>query len=122
MSAGEFTDALYQADSGEIHPIRVQPETLLFTSGGTANAAPAGPATSDISAKVGKTAREIGLGPRHLTFKFDAGQAPTGYEDRGTIRIPVLTTAAFTAYVRGNAATYLTGTGVIVNKTTESAK
>jgi len=52
MSAGAFTRTRYRADSGDTHPIRVQPETLTAAFGATANSAPTDAIDNPISAKV----------------------------------------------------------------------
>lgn len=69
MSAGNFILSRYQADNGAIHPIRLQPETLA-ASIGTVNVAPTGTVTVGLRAKVSKTKRAYGLGPRTVTVRF----------------------------------------------------
>lgn len=119
MSSGRYTRSKYEADSGDIHPIRVQPETLAATVGGGANAAPGGTITSPISAKVSKSNRGVGLKPRTVTIVFDEGAAPAGYADNSPITIPVLTPARYTAIAKGATGTYL-GAGVtVVSKSPE---
>ena len=121
MSAGAFSRSRYAADSGEIHPIRVQPETLALTLGGTANAAPAGAVTSSISAKVSGGRRNLGLKARMVSLAF-TGAVPDGYEPDSVTRVPILTPALFTAIGRGTTGTYL-GVGVeVLGKSSESSR
>ena len=42
MSAGDFQRSKYQSREGNIYRIRIQPETLGLTLGGTANSEPTG--------------------------------------------------------------------------------
>jgi len=117
MSQGKFTSSKYAADSGKIYSIRVQPETLTATIGGTANAAPAGAVDQEVSAKVSKGNRGIGIKPRSVTVRWDA--APTGYDPNSLVRIPILTQAVYTAAVKGAVVDYNDGTGKVVSKSPE---
>jgi len=71
MSAGAFTRTRYRADSGDTHPIRVQPETLTAAFGATANSAPTDAIDNPISAKVSNGNRAFGLKPRSVTIVFE---------------------------------------------------
>jgi len=120
MSSGQFSTAgKYTSDSGTIHNIRVQPETLTMTIGGTANAAPAGAVNSPFSAKVSKNRRGYGLKPRTVTIRWD-GAAPDGYDPNGLITLPVLQAALFNTAQKGTAVAYLGATAKVVYKTPES--
>jgi hypothetical protein len=121
MSAGSFTRSRYEADSGEIHPVRVQPETILASIGGSANAAPTGTVTNGISARVSGSSRRFGLRCRSVTLRW-TGAVPEGYEDDGFVRIPILTPAVYNAISRGSTGTYLTLPVEVVGKTPESEK
>lgn len=118
MSAGGFARSRYAADSDDIHPIRVQPETLSLTVGGVANAAPAGAVTSPISAKVSKGNRGVGLKPRTVTIVF-TGTAPTGYKADSPITLPLLTEAAYDAASKGATGSYLGGAIEVISKSPE---
>lgn len=118
MSAGQFASSKYQADSGNIYSIRVQPETLLATIGGTANAAPAGAVDQEVSAKVSKGNRGIGMKPRAVTFRW-TGAAPDDYNPQGLVTIPILTQALYNAIVKDAAVSYLGATGAVVSKSPE---
>ena len=120
MSAGVFLRTRYEADSGEIHPIRVQPETVAANIAG-ANAAPSGTTTQSISARVNKTNREFGLRPRFVTVRFTS-TVPDGYEADNLYRIPILTPSRFTAINVGASGTYLGSDIEVVSKSPENVK
>jgi hypothetical protein len=120
MSAGAFIRTTYEADSGEIHPIKVQPETVAANIG-AANGAPGGAATSGISAKVSGGRREIGLLARKVRVAF-TGAVPDGYEPGNTLSIPVLTSATYNAALPGTTGTYLGSPVVVVGRTPESVR
>lgn len=96
MSAGPFTRSQYLANNGDIHPIRIQPETLTLTVGGVANAAPGGEPSSRISAKVSGGRRQFGLTARAVSFVWN-GVVPEGYKTTGTLRLPLLNPAIYNA-------------------------
>lgn len=61
MSTGNFIYANYaSALTGEVHPIRIQPETATLVINGQTNTIPAGPVTSQLQAQV-TGRRGIGL-------------------------------------------------------------
>jgi len=120
MSAGPFINRFYEADSGEIHLIKQQPESAVFSIGGVANAIPAGPATSPFWAKASKGKNEYGMSPRKLKFKFNTGQAPAGYQADAVHAIPVYSLSVYNGATVGAVATYLGGTGTIVGKQSEN--
>lgn len=123
MSAGAFEIRSYAASyaAGQNHPIRVQPETLQFTVGINANGDAIGAVNNPISAQVSQSRRALGLNARFVTFRWDAGEAPEGYTERATVRIPWLQTQGFDGIQRGQTASYLGGTGRVVSKTAEKA-
>lgn len=90
MSAGAFERSKYEADNGDIYSIRVQPETLAATFGGTANAAPTGAVDQQVSARVGGGNRQIGIKARAVSVSWTAAP-PTGYKADELIRIPIMT-------------------------------
>lgn len=118
MSAGPFSRSFYADDDGEIHPIRLQPETLAATFAGTANAAPAGPATSDISARVSGSRRGKGLFARYVTIAFTA-TPPTGYAVGGRYKIAVPSKTIYDAIALNGACNYLGVAGQVISKTAE---
>lgn len=120
MSAGGFTTTIYEANAGTFHNMRVQPETLAATIGGTANAAAAGPVDSPFFAKVSKASTEYGLAPRFGVIRWDDDSAPTGYLESGTVAIPIMTRTLFDAASIGDAVAYNGGTGILVGKRAEN--
>jgi len=113
MSAGGFVTVNYQANTGILHPIRIQPETLLLELDSTVNAIPSEPAgtvKSGISARVSGGRRSLGLFTRMVRIQFGPadGDQPTGYQVRGVITLPILTQALYDALSRSSTGTYLT--------------
>lgn len=117
MSAGAFTISKYEADSGAIHPIRVQPETITAFS----NAAPAGAVTSSISAVVSLTRRQRGLRPRYISIKF-TGALPEGYAAGTIYKLPILTEAVYDGLAIGGTGTYLGSPVTIIGKEGERSR
>lgn len=120
MSSGAFTLSKYEADNGDIHPIRLQPETLSANVG-SANTAPTGTVTVSLFASARKNKRAYGLGARTVRVKF-TGSAPDDYEPNQILTIPVLTRTVFDAVVVGGTGTYLGSPIQIVGKSPESAR
>lgn len=121
MSAGAFSRSIYEADSGDFHPIRVQPETLLAQFGATANAAGAGPIDNPISARVSQGNRAFGLKPRSVTLVFDQA-VPAGYLQNSYIRIPILQPGLYATIAAGDSVTYLGTTATVVGKNPERVR
>lgn len=125
MSAGLFTIARYAAnygDADQIHPIRVQPETLEADIGGVLNGSSALELTSPISATVSRSTRALGLHAR-VIFARLTGTAPTGYAAGSLIRIPALSEAFFNAAaIPGTSMTYLGTTWRITGVRAEVAR
>lgn len=119
MSQGPFQISSYACTAtGTNHPIRIQPETLEITLGGTANAAPAG-ATVLPSAQVSQSKRALGINARTITFKFPEGGAPSGYKELSPITVPWLqNTTAFTSAVPGITAVNAYGSVALLVSTT----
>lgn len=119
MSAGAFSISKYAADSGTIHPIRVQPETLAALVGATANAAPAAAVSAGaVTARVTGGNRAYGVKARSVSFKFTAAP-PAGYLTNQTYRVPVLVKATYDAATVGAVGQYLGVATVIVGKSPE---
>lgn len=122
MSAGAFTISKYAASYGagdQIHPIRVQPETLSATITGTANAAPTGAINNPIQCRVSGGKRQIGLLARYVTIQFPATGQPSTYQAGGTTRIPALTEAFYNKATKGATVTYLSVSCTIVSRSRE---
>lgn len=97
-----LTDTLYEADSGEIHLIRLTPEYAA-----AAGSPPAGPATSDIIAKVSKGNKEFGIRPRQVRLSRTVGTGADAF--RRYASLAVLTPTAF------NSATFAKGATVTID-------
>lgn len=126
MSAGPFVISSYEAtyDPTNIHPIRVQPETLTLTvtnAQGNAvdNAPPTAPVNIPISAKVSGGRRELGLMARKVTIQF-TGTPPTGYQPGGRISLPWLDADTFPSLAKGQVVGYLNSVGVVTGLTPEA--
>jgi hypothetical protein len=111
MSAGAFEFTKYEAESGKIFPIRVQPETLTLTFAETANAAPTGDLEAGLpSVKTSGGRRELGVCPRKVRFVF-TGTLPTNYKQDSILQLPVLSKATYAAWAKNQEGTYtLNGT------------
>lgn len=120
MSAGAFVIARYEASyAANIHPIRVQPETLAAAIGGVDNDSPAGVVNNPISVTSSKGRRSRGLVPRTVTLRAPTDTPPDGYLPNGLTTIPALTEAFFTAAVAGAEVTYLGTTYTVVGRAPE---
>lgn len=124
MSAGAFTNTFYTAESGLVHPIRVQPETLTLTIGGQANSAPSGPADAGTGyVRVSGSKRTYGITPRKVSIRF-TGTVPTGYKEGQTYRIPVLIPGHYQSYIEPKlqTGTYLGQPIQVIGKSGESGR
>lgn len=121
MSAGSYLRSRYTSDDGEVHPIRVQPETVALTIDGTANTAPTGSITSPISARVSGSRRGIGLKSRMVTVVFSAAP-PTGYKADSPIALPWLEQSTFSGISRGDTGTYLGQAVEVLSKSPEQVR
>ena len=123
MSQGSFQIVNYGSDKlSTVHPIRIQPETLTLTIGGTTNAAPPGSAILP-SAQVSQGKRKKGLNARTVTFKFAPGSQPTGYKPESPITLPWLQdNAAFSGAFAGQTGSYQGEDIVVVGTANETAR
>jgi len=104
MSAGVFTTSFYSASYGggtNVHPIRVQPETLEATVGGTITNEPSASATtSPISALVSRNRGSKGLLARIIYLELGIDETPPeGYSIRSRTKIPILTEDFYNAAI-----------------------
>lgn len=121
MSSGAFTRSRYETDQGNICRIRVQPETIAATVGGTANAAPTDPVTSGFPSAHARGSRsQIGITARRITVAF--ATPPAGYKADQLLSIPILTPDLYNAIDLDDAVTYLGASGVVVGKIAEAIK
>jgi len=118
MSAGAFSRTFYESDTGLIHPIRLQPETLAATIEGQALDPVAGPTTSSISAQVTGSRRGLGLFARYVTVAF-TGTPPTGYLAGQSYRLTVCDPAIYAAINVLDDGLYLGAVIQVVSKTPE---
>ncbi len=116
MSAGAFTDTIYNDADGNAWNIRVQPETLAAW-----NPAGTGTPDNDVSVKVGGSRRSYGVHARIARFKWQ-GAPPTGYLAGSIIRLPILTQTAYSALVKNTDYAYLGGNLRLVGKSQEVIK
>lgn len=123
MSSGAFENVFYEMSSengGFILRARVQPETLSAAFGGTANAAPSGPATAPGSATISQGRRTAGVNMRYVTVAW-TGDPPDNYSGL-TARIVVLDPAVFADWTLGSTGTYLSTAAEVVGRTGETVK
>lgn len=121
MSAGEFIRAKYQANNGDIYECRVQPETLLLTLNAISNDEPAGDINMSTTARTRGSRRRFGVTARKVTLAW-TGSPPSGYKDDELISVPVMTSATFDSYDKGQTGTYLGAAVEFVSKTNEQLR
>jgi hypothetical protein len=126
MSAGQFLDSKYASNDGLVFPVRLQPETLALTLGGTANTATADAIDAGLPTLVTRKSRKgFGVHPRSVTVRLTAdGTGQTAdYEAEGTLHtIPVLQAATWEGYTKGATGTYLGIACILVSKTPEQVR
>lgn len=122
MSAGAFVLSRYEADNGQVLPVRVQPETVALNVGGGANAAPTGTLTAGATfARVSGGNRRYGVKCRSVTIRF-TGALPAGYETGRPLRLPVLTLARYNGITVGGSGAYLGQPIVVLGKSAERSR
>lgn len=122
MSAGVFERSRYEADNGDVHAIRVQPETIAATFGGTANNPPAGAVDQQVSARVGGGNRRYGVKARAVSVTW-TGAPPAGYADDELLRVPILTPDLYDAITpNSTVGTYLGANVIVVGKLPERVR
>lgn len=129
MSAGAFTFSFYDADYGDgtnVHPVRVQPETLaaVVVGGSQTNTPDGTEATNPISASVSESTRSLGLHARIVYLELAAGAtAPTGYKEGSRVKIPALNKDFYVAATAGNQqVTYLGTTWRVTGSRAEKTR
>lgn len=118
MSAGAFINPGYELDDGQKIRIRIQPETVTTWNPVSAQA---NFALGYPSAKVSKGRRETGIGARFVVLKW-TGTPPTGYLPGGTVKVPILTQAAYDGLALGEVVEYLGANAEVLSKSPESVK
>lgn len=110
MSSGAFILSRYRASYGDgsnVHPIKIQPETVGLQFGTEINIPSVNSPTSPISAVVSRGSRALGLTPRKVTFRFTGSNPINGtYKEGSTLSVPWLIPFT-TALSKGVQGTYL---------------
>ena len=120
MSSGNFTTVRYKTDAGNVHRIRVQPETVSLALGATANSPTTDELTPNLpSARARASKRIFGVVARSVTLRWIV--IPDGYQ-AGTVTVPILQKTVFDALPLGGVVDYLSGSGEIVGKSNESIR
>ena len=115
MSAGAFVRTRYAATYGagtNIHPIRVQPETLDLVIATQENTPPVGNINNPISAIASRGKRARGLRPRMVALRAPATGQPTGYLANGITLVPCLNETIYAAAEGADSDTEVTYLGV----------
>lgn len=127
MSAGRFTRTRYIAEynTANVHPIRVQPETLNLSIGGTDNDPTETAVSNPISAVSSLGKRAKGLRPALVTLRW-TGTAPATPGNLGLTQVPLLNAEIRTAAAGADddtAVSYLgVATWVVAGYSAEEAK
>ena len=115
MSQGSFIIGRYEADSGEIHPIRIQPETITDW-----NSAPTGAQTNRSYFRARPSKRRYGQFARYVTLGRTVGSADGPFTSaKVTITVPVLTLDDYDDLTEGQEVSYQGVTFSVVSKTDE---
>lgn len=117
MSAGEFQNAKYEANNGDIHNIVIQPETIIAGF----NVEPTAAVDNDVTAYASASGRKkYGVHARYIRAKWnDPNDVPTGYDPRGRLLIPILTVSSFNSIAKNQTFTYLGKTAQVLTKQSE---
>jgi hypothetical protein len=122
MSAGAFLISKYGANSGNVHPIKIQPETIAATFNTVANAPPTAAVTSGaFRARITGSPKAYGLKARYAVIKFTA-TPPAGYLPGAGYRIPVLNKTVWDGIADSQVASYLGTAAQVVTKGEEGGK
>ncbi len=113
--AGRYKKAKYETDDGNIHPIRVQPETVT-----TENPEPTGGITNDPYVRVSGSKRAYGIKARHATYALQIGDDAPYNGGSVYARVPYLLASALIALNIGSTITYQGKAWTVISKTNES--
>lgn len=109
MSTGAFVEAVYESGKPvpNLHPIRVQPETLTLTIDGAANSTAAADPTSELRAFSSSRNRRGAVNARKVGLEITAS-GDNGYEVGSVVYVPVMTAATLSDYLfpAGKTGTY----------------
>lgn len=120
MSAGDFIYSKYEARTGGVYRIRVQPETEQATFNSVANAAPAGAIDQATTARARGSRRSFGATARKVLCEF-TGTIPTGYNG-DPVSVPILNPTVFDGITPGQTGTYLGEAIQVLSKTAEQLR
>lgn len=123
MSAGPFLDSFYESDTGEIHNIRIQPETASLLIDGVTNTIPAGPANNSQQVKVSAARNSFGVKARKVRFEMTSPSTTNPIIAAGSIlELPWLQSDSFLTVTRPGkqTGTYLGGNIRVVGGTPET--
>ena len=121
MSAGAFVLSKYEANNGDIYPIRLQPESLDLEIATVSNDEPAGAVDQPTRAKVSRARGAIGIRPRKVSIRF-TDPAPTGYKADQSYTIPVLQASLWDSAIAGTVASYLGVAAVVISRSPEDIR
>lgn len=126
MSSGKFEIAAYRANDGNsIYGGLCQPETTEMTVNATSGAITNNGSTATVNQegryKVSRGAREIGVRPRTVTFRFASdADVPDEYAAGQTYTLPVFVNTFWDSVALGVTGTYLGAPIVFLSKKDES--
>lgn len=107
MSAGGFAKVKYEANTGLIYGVLIQPETETLIINGVTNTRPTAAKTAGLPrALVGGSRRRRGAFTRLVRFRF-TGTVPDGYlGGNSVLTLPVLTQSMFNGLDDDQTGTY----------------
>lgn len=115
---GKTVTKKYEADNGDIHPIRLS----TGVAGITGNTEPSGSTTSDISAEVSKSGRTLGLHARYVTAYKTVGTAPDTFHRFQKFTILQKSVFDGNTFKKGATFTYGGDTWTVSGKENETVK
>lgn len=113
MSAGAFTLTRYEDDKGNIHPIRVQPETITMSLGAGSNSPPADPVDTESYVRATGGKRRYGILARRVALAWTAAP-PAGYKAGSLVVVPILSSALWNTLIEGVTTGSYLGSNVVV--------
>lgn len=123
MSTGAFLRAFYTSDTGEVHNIRIQPESAALVIDGTTNTIPAGPAVNDQQIMVSASRNAFGIKARKVRVRVLTPTTVGGVIAAGSIlSFPWLNPVTFLEVTRPGrqTGTYQGGSVQVVGGTPET--
>lgn len=115
--AGRFRIGKYETNDGEIHPIRVQPETIDGD-----NPLPGAGITKSTYARVTGSKRAYGLKARYATYSLEIGTDADYSGAKVYAKVPYFLASAWIALNVGSTVTYQGKAWEVVSKTDESIR